>query len=139
MTIVDFESVYQTTDIHQFESILTKRYGEGINAFWLSFDSHGYPKIGLLVKGDLAYIRYIPKEYDAGFTSVGTVSELPGYTTTFHLTNTGDCGYASNEAVVPFSTALRAAKEFFFSNKLPTSVEWCRQHYSCETDISGNK
>jgi hypothetical protein len=126
MKIADFQGIYQADNIHELETILMKRYGGGFNSFWLSYDSDEYPQIGLLVKGDLAYIHYFPKEYDAGFTSVGTVSDLPGETTIFHLTKTGDDASVLNEAVLPFSAALRAAKEFFSAKELPTSVDWER-------------
>jgi hypothetical protein len=73
----------------------------------------------------LASLNYFPKENDAGFVSVGTVEHLPGDTTTFPITIAGgEKAEVVNEAVISFSEALQAAKEFFSSGVLPQSVRW---------------
>jgi hypothetical protein len=126
MKVVDINGVYEPTNIHELETILMKTCGNGFNSFWLSHEGEEYPTLSLLVKDNLATLNYLPKEYDAGFRSVGRVPGLkPGDTTTFSInTNRADDLIVQNDAVLPFSTALQAAKEFFFSKDLPRSVDW---------------
>jgi len=128
MKVIYFDGVQEATSVDELETILKKEHGVGVNSFWLSHGSDAYPTLSLLVKGDLATLNYVPKEDDAGFASVGKVPELkPGETTTFSISNNrADDVVVLNDAVLPFSVALRAAKEFFFSKDLPRSVEWLR-------------
>jgi hypothetical protein len=79
-----------------------------------------------LVKDGLATLNFVPKEFDAGFSSVGGMPGLmPGESTTFAISKSrADDVVVLNDAVLPFSAALQAAKEFFVSKNLPASVEW---------------
>ena len=49
---------------------------------------------------------------------------LPGTCTIFSMCE-GDRTEIRNEAVVPFSLAIVAAKEFMICQRLPMHVEWC--------------
>ena len=126
MKVVDINGVSEPTNIHELEIILIRRCGNGFNAFWLSHEGEEYPMLSLLVNDDLATLNYVPKECDAGFRSVGRMPDLaPGETTTFSISNNrADDVVVLNDAVLPFSVALQAAKEFFFSKDLPKAVEW---------------
>jgi hypothetical protein len=128
MKVVDINGVYEPSDINELETILMKRYGDGFNSFWLSHDGGDYPTLSLLVKGDLATLNYFPEEYDAGFRSVGKTPRLKlGESTTFAMSNNrADDVVVLNDAVLPFTAALTAAKEFFLSKDLPRCVEWMR-------------
>jgi hypothetical protein len=66
-----------------------------------------------MMRGDLAYLTYIPSEDHPGFTSVGS-SDARGDTTFFHNDYNEETEIA-NYAVVPFSDALNAAQEFAIS------------------------
>jgi hypothetical protein len=98
----------------------------GNNCFWLSPEASEYPKLSLLVKADLATLLYFPTDGHPGFRSVGNVPDLEaGETTVFSTSNyPPDDVEILNDAIVTFSTALKAAKEFSASAGLPPSVEW---------------
>ena len=78
MKIADINGVYETNDIHELAEILMKRCADGYNSFWLSHDGEEYPSLSLLVRGDLAELNYVPKEFDAGFSSVGRMPSAAG-------------------------------------------------------------
>lgn len=125
MRIQDFERVYDASGNDAIDSALTKRHGSGVNAFWLSHGSSKYPALLILVNGELASLHYFPKDRHPGFRSVGKVEGLePGGTTTFFMNNVNEPEQILNDSIVPFSTALKAAKEFSASADLPPSVEW---------------
>ena len=125
MKIQDFERVYNANGDDAVESALAKRYGDGVNAFWLSNASSKYPALLILVNGDLASLHYFPKERHAGYRSVGHIQGLvPGAMTTFFMNSVSEPQPMINDSVVPFSVALKAGKEFSTSTDLPSSVEW---------------
>jgi hypothetical protein len=126
MKVIDFDGVHEATSVEELDTILKTRHGDGVNAFWLSHGTDAYPTLSLLVKGDLATLNYVPEEHDAGFRSVGKMPGLKlGETTTFSMSNNrADDVVLLNNAVLPFSAALKAAREFFLSKALPRSVEW---------------
>jgi hypothetical protein len=126
MKVIDFDGVHEARNIDYLEVILRTRHGSGVNSFLLSHGSEAYPALSLLVKDDLAYLNYLPRENDAGFASAGKMPGLkPGELTTFSISeNPGDDVNVLNAAVLPFSVALQAAREFFLSKDLPRSIEW---------------
>jgi hypothetical protein len=126
MKVIDFDGVHEASTDGDLETILKRRHGIGVNSFWLSHGTDTYPTLSLLVRGDLATLTFMPRENDAGFSSVGKMPELKSSeTTTFAISyNRADDVVVLNDAVLPFPVALQAAKEFFFSKDLPRSVEW---------------
>lgn len=126
MRVVDFRGTDIATDLHELETILSKRYGEGLNAFLLSHHSEKYPTLSILVKGDLAALHYIPREREAGYRSAGKMPDMePEGIASFSLSETpaDDVG-EPNESVLPFSVAVSVAREFFVSNRLPSTIGW---------------
>ena len=128
MRVVDFHSTNEVSDISELGVVLSTRYGEGVNAFWLSHGNEEYPTLSILVKSDLAVVYYFPWENDAGYSSVGNLSGLDaGKTTSFCISECrGDDVDVLGKAVVLFSTAIEVANEFFLSDRLPRSIEWLR-------------
>jgi hypothetical protein len=125
MRVQDFTQILEANNKTELEAALTKRYQNGVNGFWLSRDANKYPVLSILVKGDLASVHYFPKERHPGFTPVGKIEGLkPGGTTTFFLDTISQKQEVLNDAIVPFTAALTAAKEFLFSKELPQSIEW---------------
>src|SRR4051812_21221957 len=106
MRVVDINGIHEAGSLHELEAILMRRCESSFNSFWLSHKDE-YPTLSLLVKGDLASLNYIPKEFDAGFycSSVGKMPDLKeGGTTTFSISkNRADDVVVSNDAVLPFS------------------------------------
>ncbi len=79
----------------------------------------------MMVKGDLAYLEYFPSDGHPGFVSIGNSLNLkPGGLTTFFPDRTNETLQIMNEAVVPFSDALKAAQEFAVSKTLPKCIQW---------------
>ena len=128
MKVADINGVEQVNNVDDLQTVLARRCETGFNSFWLSHGDEEYPALSLMVKGELAALSYIPKEFDAGFSSVGTLPHLnAGETTTFSISkHRADDVDVSNDAELPFSVALQAAKDFFHSRDLPQSVEWLR-------------
>jgi hypothetical protein len=125
MRVQDFEGVYQASTPNAIESVLAKRYGGGVNAFWLSHGDSKYPAILILVKGELASLHYFPRERHAGFRSVGAVEGLePGGSSTFFMNNPHEEQEVLNDSIVPFSVALEVANEFSACTDLPRFAEW---------------
>ena len=125
MTIWDFVGHYEANNPSELESVLRKKYGPGVNGFWLSHDKERNPTLALLVKGDLATLSYFPSPAHPGFTPVGGIEGLDkNGTTTFSIDTIEQETEFPNEQVVPFSTALSVAKDFLTSKELPRSIEW---------------
>ena len=125
MKIQDNESERNVTSSRDIEAALSKRQRSGRNSFWLSHGAEPYPVINILVKGELAYLEYFPSESHPGFISVGRSPDLmPGGRTAFFPDDTNETLEIMNEAVVPFSDALRAAQEFAISRTMPKCIQW---------------
>lgn len=125
MRIEDFEGAYEASDISELEMVLQKRYGPGVNGFWLSHDNEKYPSVSLLVRGDLACLHYFPADSHPGFLSVGSIQELkPDESTIFFLDNPNQEQEIPNSSVISFYEAVEVAKGFFASKELPGSIEW---------------
>jgi len=125
MTIWDLKGKHEANDISEFESVLDKRYGPDVNAFWMMHDEELNPAISLLVRGDLSYIHYFPVEGHPGFASVGSIEDLDmdGFTT-FRFETLEQEQEIWNRQVIPASAAMSAAKDFFNSKELPKSILW---------------
>ena len=125
MRVEDFYDAHDVASITDLESALNKRYGQGVNSFWLSHAREKGPVISLLVKGDLATLTYFPGRDHPGFTSIGKMEGLnPDENTILYLDNPDQAQEIPNTSIVPFSTALEVSKEFFNSRNLPTAIQW---------------
>jgi hypothetical protein len=124
MRIEDYESKCDLTAPADIAAALSKRYG-GRNTFWLFHGNEQRPELNILVSGDLAYAHFFPKEGHPGYRSVGTLQNLrPGEDTVFFLYNSREPVEIMNEAIIPFSDALRGAQEFAISKTFPKSIRW---------------
>ena len=103
---------------------MSKRRPGGINAFWLSHGTDKFPAIGILVKGDLANIHYIPRSQEPGFVSVAKVPGPRPDETSIFFVGPGEKIWVRNDAVVPFSDALKVAQEFAVSATMPKCIQW---------------
>jgi len=123
--IADVKDVVRhVASLSQLETTLESRYDDS-NCFWISHDDDQYPTLNILVKGDISYLNYIPKEFDAGYRSVGQRGRDSDDVVTFSISEySGDDLDILREAIVPWSTALVVAKDFFQSKELPNSVAW---------------
>jgi hypothetical protein len=125
MRIQDYDSICNVTNPADIASAMSRRHRAARNAFWLSHGSELFPAISILVNGDLAYLHYFPKERHAGLASIG---DLPGLKaeefTKFFPEQSNEPFDVMNEAVVPFSDALKVAHEFSISATMPKCIRW---------------
>jgi hypothetical protein len=125
MRIQDYDAVCNATGPAEIETALNRHYGAGRNAFWLSHGAELFPAINIMVKGDLAYVHYFPKEAHPGFASVGRLPGLrPNGDAMFFMSSSDEPVEITNGAVVPFSDALKVAQEFAISATLPKCIQW---------------
>lgn len=123
MKLVDFGGIHYVEAIAELESLLAIRYPPGFNDFWLTDSPSGFPTLNIMARDDLANLHYFETSEDVGVQSNGHMN-LPGAYTIFSMCE-GDRTEVDNDAVVPFSLAIVAAKEFMICQRLPTHVEWC--------------
>lgn len=124
MVITDLEGNHEVKGFSDLEEILDRRDKNGFNSFWLSHGTRQYPTLCILVKNDLAALHFIPQEYVAGFRSQGNMGELNSGETAFVISKLGEQIWVTNEAIVDFSMALNAVREFFLSEELPKAMQW---------------
>ena len=124
MRIEDYDSDREATDPTDIDAALSKRHGDGLNSFWLSHGAEEFPVINILVKGDLAYVHYFPKDRHPGFASAAKVlGPRPDETSIFFEYPTEKM-WILNSALIPFSDALKAAQEFAASKTMPKCIQW---------------
>jgi hypothetical protein len=124
--IADLDSAHDVTTRLEIEAALSKRDDAGMNSFWLFHGTRKFPSINIMVNGDLAYVYYFPEERHPGYASVGNLPHLPrgGITNFFDGPGGGEPFDILNEAVVPFSEALKVAQEFAVSKAMPKCIPW---------------
>ena len=125
MRIKDYKSICNVTNPADIAAALQRRHGAGRNAFWLSYGSDLHPAISILVSGELAYVHYFPDDDHPGFASVGNLPGLRvGEFSEFFPEQSNDSFDIMNEAVIPFSDALKVAQEFASSPTMPKCIGW---------------
>src|SRR5215469_4733343 len=124
MRIEDFKGTSDSTNSEEIEMALAKRYGEGVNEFWLSHSDSRYPAMSILVKGDIAALHYFPNDQNPPMISVGKGGLTSGGTTIFYINNEEEKQEIPNDMIVSFSEALAAAKEFAAEKQPPRCIEW---------------
>jgi len=77
------------------------------------------------VNNDYANLTYFPEDGHPGFQSIAMDTDLNMKDISIFYTNTPDEEIEiDNDAIVPFSRAVEATKEFFTSLSLPTCLKW---------------
>jgi hypothetical protein len=122
MHVEDARGALEAEDEASLEAALAVRYDHDANEFWLYGGDGPHPTLGILVRGDLADVHYLPSEGHPGFRSLATQESKAEGTTTFYMG--GEQQAAPNQFVVPFSKALEAAKEFLVSRQQPMCLDW---------------
>jgi hypothetical protein len=125
VTVEDFEGKSEVNSISEFVIVMQKRYGHGVNGFWISHFNEKHPVMSLLVKGCLSTLLYVPAEGHPGFVPVGSEEESEeGEYTTFSIDTIEQELEVSIRQVINISKAMVAVREFFSSSELPRSIEW---------------
>ena len=127
MEVDGLDGIHSVHSIAQLEQLLGARFKNEENDFLLTPDSSDYPRLSIMVKGDFAAIHYFPQDGHAGHVALGGRMNLDSKKMTkFSIgrLDAGDTIHVPNHLIVPFSEALKVAKEFFHSQELPRSIEW---------------
>ena len=120
----DFETELDITTLPELEAALNKRYGVGINSFWLCHVAGGFPVINIVVKGDLAHVHYFPNEDHPGFASQAKLpGPRPNETSAFFI-GPKEKIWVLNGEVIPFSEALKVAQEFALFQTMLKCIRW---------------
>jgi hypothetical protein len=124
MIIQGEDSECDTMDASEIEQALNRRFAGGHNNFWLGNKQKKFPSITILVSGDLAHISYFPGEDSPGFVSVGAMPcDNPYEMRRFFMCPIEEIWVAKYQ-LVPFSDAVKVAKEFATSEALPKCIRW---------------
>ena len=125
MKIEHFGGLDYAGDLGSLDAVLTSRYGTNANEFWLSLEDEKFPALAILVRDDLANVHYFPEDGHPGYLLTESQPNAKTGGSTVFFTNTpSEEVEIGNEGVVPFSSALKAAHEFFSSTTLPTLEGW---------------
>lgn len=126
MKITDLNGQYTASSLGEVEEILCRRLEANFNAFTLSCDSKEFPTLSLLVRDDIATLNYLEWPDSAGFIPTGNrANRCLSENTVFWISQyRADDVEIQNDAIVSFSAALDAAKEFFHSRDLPGCIQW---------------
>jgi Immunity protein Imm1 len=127
MLICDLEAEQEVESDVELERFLMRRNGSGLNQFQLFLgraESEWWPSLIVLVNNELAWMYYLLSPEHVGYHSVGALPELDPQRRTRFVNFGPQEDEFSNNQVVRFDDALRAAKEFFVTAQLPKCVQW---------------
>lgn len=126
MKIFDFNTNVETENESDLKYFLSKRFGNGVNAFWLQYDNESaFPTLSILVNGTLTSLTYFPKQHHPGFRSVGNTNcSDANETSAFFLNESGEKLEVINESIVSYSSAIAAACQFMHCKDMPSCIEW---------------
>ena len=125
MTVWDFRGKHKADSVLQLESVLSNKYAQNRNGFWLTHNDEENPTLALLVNGDFATLYYFPREGHPGFVPAeGLENVSEAGTTAFSIDALEQESEIPNEQVVSFTKAVTAAKNFFESKQIPQSMKW---------------
>ena len=121
MEVEDLSGTHGAHSIAELEQLLGVRFNDRLNHFWLRADGSKFPELAIMVNGDLSAIHYFPQKRHAGFVSLGGKLNLdPDKTTTFSISHSpADDAQVRHEFVIPFSEAMKVAKEFSILKSCP--------------------
>ena len=124
MRITHFGGTVDCTTIDELKNILNTRYGENSNNFWIARNEK-YPLLTILVKDEYANLTFFPGEDSSGFLSIGNELDLAKDDfTDFYVNTPTEIISVKNNFVIPFTTALKIAEEFFITLSKPSCIDW---------------
>ena len=125
MKVSHFGGTESVSSIEELRRILSERYANDANEFWLSDETKDFPCMAILVKGSLASVTFFEDEDDIGSQSAGRNNNLKAGTFTVFYTNTPNEEIEiHSEMVVSEEAAAKAAEQFFSERKMPRCMEW---------------
>lgn len=124
MKVFHFGGETNCTTLEELNIILSSRHENNSNEFELRGNKE-YPFMTILVKDEWACVHFFENEDDCGHyaSSNEKVLDEDGYTV-FYMGSTTSETEISNQLVIPFSTSVTVAKEFFTTLEMPKCIEW---------------
>lgn len=123
MLVEHFVGKNQCDTLEELERILQIRNPKNENEFILGGEQQ-YPYVTVTVKEDLATIHYM-KDEGYAYIAVGGNSKVGSEgATAFHSCSETEEMTMDNAYVLDMDDAIRAAKEFFVTMKLPEGMKW---------------
>jgi hypothetical protein len=110
-------------DKDELECALNKRYG-GLNYIVLGDAISNYPMLIIMVNEGLAWLYFLSDEEHVGYYSVGSIPGLDPHQKTRFVSPGPQDEERRNDELVPFSSALLAAQQFFADGRIPTCIQW---------------
>lgn len=119
---MDLENTYVCNNLTELEEVLMIRNKNGLNMFIVGKENDPYPCLNILVNNDWANVNYFQTCNSAGFQCVNSCKPKRQGVTIFCIGS--ELQECSNEYVIPFSHALKAAKEFYETMTKPICLKW---------------
>jgi hypothetical protein len=121
LKVEHFGGAEEVTDSAALDVVLSKRYGNDVNEFWLGGEEK-YPCLAIQVRGSRACLHFFPRDGHPGYLSVGDGAATGSET--FYTNTPTEESYIAANAVVPFDQAREAAHEYLRTGSMPSSVRW---------------
>lgn len=124
MKIKHFGGIEYANNISEFSEILQKKYGDGVNEFWITNNTQENPCLVVLVNKEMANLTYFPDEESLGFQSVGRQTSQTNEYCIFYTNTPEEEIEISRDSIISVNKAFEAAKKFFYKREMPDNIEW---------------
>ena len=124
MKIKHFGGIEYANNISAFSEILQKKYGDGVNEFWITNNTQENPCLVVLVNKEMANLTYFPDEESLGFQSVGRQTGQTNEYCIFYTSTPEEEIEISRDSIISVNKAFEAAKKFFYKREMPDNIEW---------------
>jgi hypothetical protein len=126
MIVEHFGGTVECENINKFNAVLNKRYGAGVNEFWLSGEAK-FPCIAILINGEFAHVTFFPEDGHPGFHSINTENPKLDETKVFYVNTVNEeieINGDLNAGIISTGKAMEIANEFFMTLSMPKCAEW---------------
>jgi len=129
MIIEHFGGQVEISSIEEIEKVLTTRYGNEVNEFWLTIDKDKkYPCLAILINHDKATLTYFIKEGHPGFQSINKsvikdIKENNNFSIFYTNTITEEIEI-DNDNVISIDFVNSIVEEFYNTHEKPTCIDW---------------
>ena len=107
-----------------FQKYYKKKYGDGVNEFWITNNTQENPCLVVLVNKEMANLTYFPDEESLGFQSVGRQTGQTNEYCIFYTNTPEEEIEISRDSIISVDKAFEAAKKFFYKCEMPDNIEW---------------
>ena len=119
MKIKHFGGIEYANNISEFSEILQKKYGDGVNEFWITNNTQENPCLVVLVNKEMANLTYFPDEESLGFQSVGCQTNQKNDYCIFYTNTPEEEIEIRRDSIISVDKAFEAAKKFFYKREMP--------------------